>query len=77
MGRDEGGKPWQESGRQLEEVNVDPGFHRAHEDELMVRKILKICRKTAEEGPIGTCTLLVASGCSRACDQRGDKGCRG
>lgn len=32
----------------------DPGFRRAHKDELKVRKVLKICRKTAEEVQVGT-----------------------
>ena len=32
----------------------DPGFLRAQADELNARKILKICRKTATEGLVGT-----------------------
>ena len=35
-------------------VRKDPGFHRAHEGEIKVRKILKICHKAAEEGLVGT-----------------------
>ena len=47
-----------DSGKHLEEVNEDPGshrgFHRAQDAELTVRKILKICRKTDEEGLVNT-----------------------
>ena len=39
----------------------DPGFHRAHEDELKVRKILQICRQTAEEGLVGTPHVAIAA----------------